>query len=65
MLDAGLLEALSRRDPQSTDYLRQAAYAQKLLSPAEMGELFKVIAFGKNFSEPLIGFSAGDMSRLL
>ena len=38
---------------------------QKLVSPAEMGELFKVIALGKRISEPLIGFHRGDRSRLL
>lgn len=34
--------------------------AQKLLSPAEMGDLFKVIAFTKQLDAPLLGFSAGD-----
>ena len=46
-------------------YLPQAQAVQKLISPAEMGELFKVIAFAKNFPEPLLGFSRGDLSRLL
>jgi SAM-dependent MidA family methyltransferase len=44
---------------------RQAAAAHKLLSEAEMGELFKVIAFSKGLSEPLLGFSAGDRSHTL
>jgi hypothetical protein len=30
-----------------------------------MGELFKVIAFGKNVSTPLTGFASGDKSRML
>jgi SAM-dependent MidA family methyltransferase len=38
---------------------------QKLTSPAEMGELFKVIALGKGMEEPLAGFLRGDMSRRL
>lgn len=38
---------------------------QKLLSPAEMGELFKVIALGRGIDGPLIGFASGDKSRLL
>ncbi|MCE7914747.1 MAG: class I SAM-dependent methyltransferase [Nitrosomonas sp. PRO4] len=46
-------------------YLQQTNQLQRLVSPAEMGELFKVIAFGKNFFNPLIGFKGGDMSRLL
>ncbi len=47
------------------DYLPLANQLQKLVSPAEMGELFKVIAFGKNIHQPLIGFSSGDKSRML
>jgi len=46
-------------------YAPLAAQAQKLLSPAEMGELFKVIAFGKGVSGPLLGFTQGDRSRAL
>ncbi|MGH8594951.1 MAG: class I SAM-dependent methyltransferase, partial [Gammaproteobacteria bacterium] len=42
-----------------------AAGVQKLLSPSEMGELFKVIALGRNVDAPLIGFGQGDKSRLL
>ncbi len=46
-------------------YLPLANQLQKLVSPAEMGELFKAIAFGRNIYQPLIGFSEGDKSRLL
>ena len=42
-----------------------AAQAQKLMSPAEMGELFKVIAVGSNHHVPLAGFSRGNQRRLL
>ncbi len=59
----GLLAQTSAEDIHH--YLPQSNQLQKLVSPAEMGELFKVIAFGKNFSEPLQGFNTGDMSRLL
>ncbi|SDG66678.1 class I SAM-dependent methyltransferase [Propionivibrio dicarboxylicus] len=38
---------------------------QKLLSPAEMGELFKVVALGKGIDELLIGFAVGDRSETL
>ena len=41
------------------------AGVQKLLSPAEMGEQFKVIALGRGIDGPLIGFTSGDKSRLL
>jgi SAM-dependent MidA family methyltransferase len=42
-----------------------AAQTQKLLSPAEMGELFKVIAMGRGVSVPLAGFSSGDRRHAL
>jgi SAM-dependent MidA family methyltransferase len=55
------------------DYLPLSAQLQKLTSPAEMGELFKVIALGKdlalNSAEgapfTLTGFARGDLTRLL
>jgi SAM-dependent MidA family methyltransferase len=47
------------------DYLPLSAQLQKLTSPAEMGELFKVIALGKGMESPLLGFASGDKSRLL
>ncbi len=46
-------------------YAPLAAQAQQLLSPAEMGELFKVIALGRGVAAPLQGFSRGDKSRSL
>ena len=46
-------------------YAPLAAQAQKLLSPAEMGELFKVIALGRNLPGPLAGFVGGDRSHTL
>ena len=46
-------------------YAPLAAQAQQLLSPAEMGELFKVIAFGRGIASPLSGFSRGDKSHSL
>ena len=66
LLNCGITGILAQTSAEDTShYLPQAGQVQKLVSPAEMGELFKVIAFGKNFSEPLSGFSTGDMSRLL
>jgi SAM-dependent MidA family methyltransferase len=46
-------------------YAPLAAQAHKLLSPAEMGEIFKVIALGKNVAAPLRGYAAGDRSHTL
>jgi SAM-dependent MidA family methyltransferase len=66
LINCGITEILAQTSAKDMiSYLPQANQLQKLVSPAEMGELFKVIAFSKNFSEPLIGFSSGDMSRLL
>ena len=66
LINCGITEILAQTPVEDTNnYLPQANQLQKLVSPAEMGELFKVIGFGKNFSEPLIGFKNGDMSRLL
>jgi SAM-dependent MidA family methyltransferase len=46
-------------------YAPIAAQAQKLLSPAEMGELFKVLAVGRGAEQPLLGFSRGDRAGAL
>jgi len=46
-------------------YAPFAAQAQTLLSPAEMGELFKVIAFSRGVTVPLRGFTQGDRSHTL
>lgn len=66
LINCGITAILAQTAAEDTiHYLPQSNQLQKLVSPAEMGELFKVIAFGKNFNEPLIGFRSGDMSRLL
>jgi SAM-dependent MidA family methyltransferase len=66
LLNCGITGILAQTSAEDIHhYLPQSNQLQKLVSPAEMGELFKAIAFGKNFSEPLRGFNAGDMSRLL
>jgi len=66
LFNCGLTEILARTsasDPQR--YLPLANAAQKLVSPAEMGELFKVLALGKRYGGPLIGFANGDRSATL
>ncbi|MES2349364.1 class I SAM-dependent methyltransferase [Duganella sp. Dugasp56] len=53
LIGAGAGELLLRTDPSDTmAYLPQAGALQKLLSPAEMGELFKVLVIGKNVILP-------------
>ena len=46
-------------------YLPLANAAHKLISPAEMGELFKVIALGRGIDDALLGFQRGDRSATL
>ncbi|KIO49734.1 class I SAM-dependent methyltransferase [Nitrosospira sp. NpAV] len=66
LINCGITESLARTPAENVkEYLPLANQLQKLVSPAEMGELFKAIAFGKNISQPLIGFTGGDKSRLL
>ena len=61
LINCGILDALaSRGDPQSSAYLRAANAVQKLTSPAEMGELVKVLALTRGVEEPLTGFRDGD-----
>lgn len=66
LMNCGILDVMSQVSPQDmARYAPLAAAAQKLLSPAEMGDLFKVIAFSKGFEEALIGFVSGDKSHTL
>ena len=61
LINGGLTEVLERTPvDDALRYLPLTQAAQKLTSPAEMGELFKVIALGKGIEEALIGFSLGD-----
>lgn len=66
LINNGITDLLAQVAAEDSDvYLPLSNQLQKLVSPAEMGELFKVIAFGKNYTEPLRGFEVGEMSRLL
>lgn len=65
LVNLGLTDLLSRIPAHEPGYLKQVAAAQKLLSPAEMGELFKVMALSRGALPPLSGFARGDLSRLL
>ncbi|MFM9882502.1 MAG: class I SAM-dependent methyltransferase [Burkholderiales bacterium] len=61
LINCGITALLARTSPEQADrYLPMANAVQRLLSPAEMGELFKAIAFTKGFDTPLIGFTGGD-----
>lgn len=66
LINCGITALLQDTPPEQVrDYAPLAAQLQKLTSPSEMGELFKVIALGKNVDAALIGFTSGDKSRLL
>lgn len=65
LVNLGITEVLAEVAPDEPGYLERAAGAQKLLSPAEMGELFKVVALVRGALPPLLGFMRGDLSRLL
>ena len=59
LLNCGLMELAQEAD------WRTRANAQKLITEHEMGELFKVLALGRNISIDPVGFVAGDrMHRL-
>ncbi len=66
LLNSGLTELLMQTPPaDAAAYLPQANAVQRLVSPAEMGELFKVIGFAKGGIAPLAGFARGDRRHSL
>lgn len=66
LINNGILEFLSAISPDNPEkYLPLSAQVKKLLSPAEMGELFKVLALGREVVATLPGFTANDRSYLL
>lgn len=66
LINCGILQLLQQVSPEDSGrYLPMVAAVQKLLSPAEMGELFKVLALCKGLSEPLVGFVSGDKRHQL
>ena len=65
LINCGITELLAEVSPHDmAAYLPLATQAQKLLSPAEMGELFKVIAMGRGVAG-LQGFVRGDKRHTL
>jgi SAM-dependent MidA family methyltransferase len=61
LVNAGLMSRMAELDPTDVaHYASATAPVQKLLSEAEMGELFKVLAVGRDVDPPLIGFQRGD-----
>jgi SAM-dependent MidA family methyltransferase len=52
-------------DTADLDQLRARGAVNVLISPNEMGELFKVIALGRGVPGPLVGFARGDRVHTL
>jgi len=66
LVNCGITDVLGEANVENAlHYAPIAAEAQKLLSPAEMGELFKVLAVGRGMEGPLVGFSRGDRAGSL
>ncbi len=66
LMNAGITEVLGEIDPRDPQRFLPAANAvQKLVSEAEMGELFKVIAFSRGIDETIAAFARGDRSHTL
>jgi SAM-dependent MidA family methyltransferase len=66
LINCGILKMLEEESaPTAAAQAKLNAGVHKLLAPHEMGELFKVIAFGKNYNAPLIGFSQGGREHRL
>ena len=66
LLSCGILEALQAiGDADSLPYMKAASQVQTLLSPAEMGELFKVLALARTPSIAWIGFALSDQRHRL
>jgi SAM-dependent MidA family methyltransferase len=66
LLGCGLLDRLAEcGDPGSVDYVRATSVVNRLVSPAEMGELFKVLALARTPGIRWPGFSLGDARHRL
>jgi SAM-dependent MidA family methyltransferase len=66
LVNCGITDVLGEANiDNALHYAPLAAEAQKLLSPAEMGELFKVLAVGRGVQRPLLGFTRGERAATL
>jgi SAM-dependent MidA family methyltransferase len=59
LISCGLAVLVSGGDPNMTlSRLKATSAVHRLISPSEMGELFKVLAFGRGINGPLLGFQS-------
>ena len=60
LVNCGLLDAVGRAGTAQA-----SGAAHRLVSEAEMGELFKVLSVGRGIDTPLLGFTRGDRTHTL
>jgi SAM-dependent MidA family methyltransferase len=65
LINCGIMELIESQPNDVLNWLPQTNALHRLLSEAEMGELFKVIALGRGLAEPLLGFVRSDRSSTL
>jgi SAM-dependent MidA family methyltransferase len=68
LINCGVADLLRNRDgagDATVSDLRARGAVNVLVSPEEMGELFKVIALGRGVPAPLVGFMRGDRVHAL
>lgn len=66
LINCGIGDLLTaRQEAGGEQAMRASGAVQMLLAPREMGELFKVIAFGRGVDVPLLGFARGERSHTL
>ena len=66
LINANILELLNAFDPEDDVlYRKKVSELNILISPAEMGDIIKVLAFSKDINLQLEGFSKNDRSHTL
>lgn len=66
LINCGITDLLALTSAEDVvAYVPQVTAVQKLMSPAEMGELFKVMAWTRDLKMSLLGFTQGDQTRRL
>ena len=64
-ISCGLAGLVSEGNPNMTlGRLKATSAVHRLINPSEMGELFKVLAFGKGVTDPLVGFQSARHLQL-
>ena len=65
LISCGLAVLVSAGDPTMTlSRLKGTSAVHRLIGPSEMGELFKVLAFGKGMGEPILGMQSARHMEL-